>query len=155
VESSSASKRAATDTSRESSVDAGIESILGYENQLEKKYGNLEMEQLLKAKLSNNFDGNAQTNRSGELTASITARIIEILPSGNFVIEGRREVQVNHETEFILISGIIRPEDISRDNIVLSTFISDARIVYSGRGVVDDLQYPGWFTRLLNKAWPF
>ncbi len=155
VESSSASESAATDTSRDSSVRAGVETFLGFESQLMGQYENFNSSEMLKASLANEFQGSGRTVRSGKLTASITARIIEVLPNGNFVIEGRREIEVNHETQYIVISGIVRPEDISRDNIVLSTYISDARIAYSGRGVVNDLQYPGWFTRFLNKAWPF
>jgi flagellar L-ring protein precursor FlgH len=155
VESSSASESANTDTSRDSSVFAGVDSFLGYEKHLAELYPNFDMGNMLDATLRNEFEGTGKTVRSGKLTASITARIIEVLPNGNFVIEGRREVEVNHETHYIVISGIVRPKDISPDNIVLSTFISDARIAYSGKGVIDDYQYPGWFTRILNKAWPF
>ncbi|MBW2056213.1 MAG: flagellar basal body L-ring protein FlgH [Deltaproteobacteria bacterium] len=155
VESSSASESANTDTSRDSSVKAGVESFLGLEKQLASQYDNLNPAELLNASLSNNFKGTGKTVRSGNLTANITARIIEVLPNGNFVIEGKREVEVNHEAQYIVISGIIRPDDISRDNVVLSTYISDARIAYSGRGVVNDYQRPGWFTRFLNRTWPF
>jgi flagellar L-ring protein precursor FlgH len=155
VESSSATENASTKTSRDSSLEGGVTTFLGYENQLMQRFKNFNSAEMFDANLSNEFEGSGKTVRSGSLKASITARIIEELPNGNFVIEGRREVEVNHETQYIVISGIVRPEDISPDNVVLSTFISDARIVYSGRGVVDDVQHPGWFTRLLNKAWPF
>jgi flagellar L-ring protein precursor FlgH len=53
------------------------------------------------------------------------------------------------------LSGVIRPRDISDTNVILSTFISDAKIAYSGSGVVDDRQRPGWLANLLNNAWPF
>jgi len=155
VESSSATGNASTETSRDSSLKGGVTTFLGYEEQLMKKFKNFNSAEMFDANLGNEFTGSGKTVRSGSLTASITAKIIEELPNGNFVLEGRREVVVNHETQYIVISGIVRPEDISRDNVVLSTFISDARIAYSGKGVVDDLQYPGWFTRLLNRYWPF
>jgi flagellar L-ring protein precursor FlgH len=155
VESSSATENATTETSRDSSLFAGVDSFLGYEKQLEKRFKNFTAAEMFDATLSNDFTGTGKTVRSGSLTASISARIIEELPNGNFVIEGRREVAVNHESQYLVITGIVRPEDISPDNIVLSTFISDARIAYSGRGVIDDHQYPGWFTRLLNRYWPF
>ncbi len=155
VESSSATENASTETSRDSSLKGGVTTFLGYEEQLMKKFENFNSAEMFDANLSNEFTGSGKTVRSGSLTANITARVIEELPNGNLVIEGRREVEVNHETQYIVISGIVRPQDISTDNVVLSTFISDARIAYSGRGVIDDHQYPGWFTRLLNKAWPF
>ncbi len=155
VESSSATGKATTDTNRDSTVKAGVASFLGYEKQLMNKFPNFSSADMLEASLKNDFKGSGNTARSGTLTASITAKIVEVLPNGNYVIEGRRDVEVNHENQYIIISGIIRPEDISRDNVVLSTFISDARIAYSGRGVVDDYQQPGWFTRILNKVWPF
>jgi flagellar L-ring protein precursor FlgH len=155
VESSSATESAGTDTSRDSSVNAALNNFLGLENELVKNFRHLDKASLIDATLATEFEGAGKTVRSGQLTASITAKIIEVLPNGNFVIEGRREVEVNHENQYIVISGIIRPEDISPDNIVLSTYISDARITYSGRGVVDDSQRPGWFTGLVNRVWPF
>jgi flagellar L-ring protein precursor FlgH len=53
------------------------------------------------------------------------------------------------------IYGVVRPRDISNDNVVLSSFVSDARIAYSGAGIVDDRQRPGWMTNTLNTIWPF
>jgi flagellar L-ring protein precursor FlgH len=68
---------------------------------------------------------------------------------------GSREVTVNNERQFITLSGIIRTRDISQGNVILSTYISDARIAYSGAGIIDDRQRPGWMTKILNKIWPF
>jgi flagellar L-ring protein precursor FlgH len=62
---------------------------------------------------------------------------------------------VNNEKQMITLSGIIRPRDISPDNVILSTEISDARIGYSGSGVINDRQRPGWMANILNKVWPF
>ena len=62
---------------------------------------------------------------------------------------------VNNENQLIILSGVIRPRDISSDNIVESTFISDAKIAYSGTGIIDDRQRPGWLANLLNTIWPF
>jgi flagellar L-ring protein precursor FlgH len=77
------------------------------------------------------------------------------LPNNNLKIVGSREVLVNHETQMIILSGIIRPRDIDDDNIILSTFISGAKIAYSGSGIVNDRQRPGWLANLLNSVWPF
>jgi flagellar L-ring protein precursor FlgH len=89
------------------------------------------------------------------MTAFITARVIEVLPNRNLVIRGTRQVRVNNETQVIAVQGIIRPEDISSNNIVLSTFIAEAVIELGGQGAVSDKQRPGWMARALDWAWPF
>jgi flagellar L-ring protein precursor FlgH len=71
------------------------------------------------------------------------------------VIRGAREVRANNETQYIFVQGVIRPEDISSNNIILSTYIADARIELTGYGTVSDVQHPGWMTRVLNWVWPF
>jgi flagellar L-ring protein precursor FlgH len=71
------------------------------------------------------------------------------------VIQGNREVRVNNENQIITLTGMVRPRDISSENIILSTYIADAQISYSGSGVVNDRQKPGWLARLLDVIWPF
>jgi flagellar L-ring protein precursor FlgH len=78
-----------------------------------------------------------------------------VLPNGNVTIYGKREMKVNNELQRITVSGIIRPEDIGADNRVKSTYLADARIEYSGEGVIADKQSPGWGIRILDKVWPF
>jgi flagellar L-ring protein precursor FlgH len=104
---------------------------------------------------SNSFKGSGATKRSGNLAASITARVTRVLPNGNLEILGKREITVNNEKQYIALTGIIRPRDISSNNVVLSTYISDAKIVYTGTGVVNDRQNPGWLARVLDTVWPF
>jgi flagellar L-ring protein precursor FlgH len=77
------------------------------------------------------------------------------MPNGNLVIDGRREVIVNNETQLLYVTGIVRPEDIGPGNTVLSSYIADAKITYTGSGVVSDKQRVGWFVRLIDKIWPF
>ncbi len=76
--------------------------------------------------------GQAATSRSGNLVAKMTARIAEVLPCGNLRIEGTQALVVNRERQNIVITGVIRPEDIGADNTVLSTYIADAEIRYDG-----------------------
>ena len=104
---------------------------------------------------NNTFQGSGATARKGELAASITARVTEVLPNGNLKILGKREIRVNNETQYLALTGIVRPRDISSENVVLSTYISDAKIVYTGTGVVNDPQSPGWLVRVLDTVWPF
>jgi len=64
------------------------------------------------------------------------------------------EIRVNNETQYITLSGVVRPRDISSSNEVSSTFIADARIAYSGTGPVADKQRVGWLGRILDYVWP-
>lgn len=159
VETSSASNNASTNTERNSSLLMGMNNFFG----MEKKYPTDGANSHpffnpfagAQANSSNSFEGTGSTARSGQLTAYITARIIEVVPNGDFKIRGTREVTVNNETQLITLSGIIRSRDISSNNEILSTYISDARIAYSGSGIINDKQRPGWLSRLLDIINPF
>ena len=77
------------------------------------------------------------------------------MPNGNLRIVGTREVLVNHENQVIILSGMIRPRDIGSNNVIRSIFVSDAKIAYSGTGVIDDRQRPGWMANFFEAVWPF
>jgi len=96
------------------------------------------------------YDGKGATSRSGNLSATVTARVIKVLEGGNLVIEGSKTVEINQEKEIIKISGVVRPQDIQKNNIVYSTSIADAEITYAGNGAVNTASRPGFFTRLAN-----
>ncbi len=110
---------------------------------------------LIASSMKNNYEGKGSSDRSGSITATIGARVTEVLPNGNIVIFGSREMKVNNEVQTIHVSGMIRPEDIGSDNRVKSTYLADANISYSGKGVLADKQRPGWGARVLDYAWPF
>jgi flagellar L-ring protein precursor FlgH len=155
VESSSATNQAVTTTDRKSGLSAGITGFFNAEkrypadqpffNPFSKVSGGFESE----------FEGAGTTQRSGDLTAFITARVIQVLPNGNLKVQGSREVTVNKEKQLITLVGVVRSRDISSENMILSTYISDAQIIYDGVGIVNDRQEPGWLTALLLKVWPF
>jgi flagellar L-ring protein precursor FlgH len=164
-ESAKASNKANTETGRTSSLEAGIDKLFGIEdwwqNQMLPKVNN-DIPRIdpfgnpsVKGSLASKFAGDGSTTRSGTLSAFITCRVVNVMPNGNLKIVGTREVMVNNENQLIILSGIIRPRDISDENVIKSTFISDAKIAYSGSGIVDDRQRPGWLANLLNNAWPF
>lgn len=163
AESSKASKKADTTTSRQSSISAGINNALGWETKIKDltSLGNkgvraaVDTNNLFKGSLQNDFTGSGETTRDETMTASITARVTSVTPDGNLHIMGTREVKVNLETQFITLTGLIRPEDISPDNTILSSYIADARIAYSGSGPVSDKQRPGWLTRLVDFVFPY
>jgi flagellar L-ring protein FlgH len=154
VESAKASKNATTKTERTSGLEANWTGV--FDNFAKQyKVGGLAIPADNKVAFANNFDGKGETTRTSYMSAFITAHVIEVLANGNMVIQGAREVQVNGENQFIYIRGIIRPEDISTANVILSTFVADAVIELSGEGPVSDKQRPGWLARILDWAWPF
>jgi flagellar L-ring protein precursor FlgH len=164
-ESSKATNKANTKTARDSSLSAGIDTFMGVEDWWQDKvlrwlgtnmpkvnpFGSVSV----KGGMASEFEGDGSTTRSGDLTAYITCRVTDVLPNGNLRIVGTREVMVNHENQVIILSGVIRPRDIGDDNIVRSIFVADAKIAYSGSGVIDDRQRPGWMANFLNTVWPF
>lgn len=109
----------------------------------------------INASANNKFDGKGATNREGTLTGTISAIVTEVFPNGDLRIEGRREVTVNSEKQLMTIAGIVRRMDVDTKNTVISTSIADAKIEYSGLGVLDDVQRPGWFVRILDWIYPF
>lgn len=98
----------------------------------------------------NKHTGDGSTNRSGKLRGEISVRIKEVLEDGNFLLVGSRSVDINGDRQLIEVSGICRPRDIASDNTILSTFISDAQIAYSGTGMAQDAADPGVVTRIVN-----
>lgn len=96
-----------------------------------------------------------ETKRENYVTATIGARVLQVLPGGMLQVQGAREVRVNDETQYMVVSGIVRAQDVGPDNSVESTQLADSKIEYYGRGVLADKQRPGWFTRLIDNVWPF
>ncbi|MBU8910846.1 MAG: flagellar basal body L-ring protein FlgH [Desulfobacterales bacterium] len=163
---SSGSNSANTSTGRDTKTLADISAFLGIDKQIAMKSKTLLTDgDIVTAGLNpsiqiggsskNSLTGKGATSRDGNLEAKITARVVRILPNGNLFIEGRRRLAINAEDQYIVVSGIIRPDDITSDNIISSQYIADAKIVYTGKGVIDDKMRPGWLTRIVDWTWPF
>lgn len=95
-------------------------------------------------------EGKGSIDRSDKVSGSIAARVVKVMDNGNLVIEGRRAVLVNDETQVITISGVVRPQDVSGSNTVLSSQIADAEIQMVGRGLLAEAQRPGILYRILD-----
>ncbi len=145
VESSEASREASTGVSRDTSVAAGTSSFLGS--------GMLDPD--VNASVSNSFKGTGSTRTREALRTRVSARIVDVLDDGNLVVEGRRQVKVNQDTQFLFVRGIARPEDISSDNTITSVALADAQILYGGKGLLANQQRPGWMYRILDVVLPF
>ncbi len=158
VENIIGSGSADTTTSRDSSANAAVTNFFGTPTILNAQnfWGNgYSFEPKVEGFMKNDFKGEGETNRSGKLIGTITAKVVEVMPNGNFVIESRKDLIINSERQTLVLTGMVRPDDIASDNSVLSSRIADAEIYFVGRGVIQEKQDPPWFTRVLDKVWPF
>ncbi|HID15236.1 MAG TPA: flagellar basal body L-ring protein FlgH [Candidatus Atribacteria bacterium] len=99
---------------------------------------------------STSLKGGGSVSSEDVISAKITAKIVGILPNGNLKIEGIRRVIINKDSLEIIITGVVRPQDISSDNTVLSTYISDAQISYRSSGSLTNAQKEGILSQILN-----
>lgn len=103
-----------------------------------------------KNEVKNNWKGNGNTSRSGKLSGTVTATVLEVLPNGNLLVEGSRSIRVNKETQYLKVRGIARPRDIDAQNSVNSKLLADAEIKFEGKGSVGSTQRPGLITKITN-----
>jgi len=154
-ESASANKSAKTTTGRNSSMKAGIPSLFGIQDNSIYTNNGIDFTDLVSASFKNDFAGNGTTTRSDTLTASLTTQVVGRYPNGQLKIRGGKGVMVNNEVQIIYLTGIVRPVDITAANTINSDKILNARISYTGEGVISDKQSPGWLMRGLDNLWPF
>jgi flagellar L-ring protein FlgH len=103
-----------------------------------------------------NFKGAADAGQSNNLVGDVAVSVVNIWPNGTLEIRGEKWITLNRGDEFIRISGLVRPEDVSPDNTVLSTKVANSRIAYAGTGALADSSAMGWLGRFFNSAyWPF
>ena len=161
VESSSAENRAETSTGRDSSMNLAVDSWFG-----NSAFGISPFRRdipmvgetgrpFVDVSSTSTFEGTGQTSRQSNVSATVAARVINVLPGGLLQVEGAREIRVNNETQIVVVRGLVRPRDIGPDNSIYSTHMADARIEYYGEGILADKQRPGWLVRLLDNVWPF
>lgn len=102
------------------------------------------------------FEGEGSSDMSNSLQGNITVTVHDVLPNGTLLVRGEKWLTLNQGDEFIRISGLVRPQDISTDNTVVSTKLADARLAYSGTGSVSDTNTTGWLSRFfISPLWPF
>ncbi|MHB1272070.1 MAG: flagellar basal body L-ring protein FlgH [Rhodanobacter sp.] len=149
-ESTQASKKATTSTSKTDSVALAAPTLLGQAATL----AGLPASNALDGK--NSFDGAGSSSQSNQLTGQITVTVSRRLSNGNLVVRGEKLLTINQGQELIRIAGIVRPQDILPDNSIASTRVADARISYTGRGSLADANTQGWLARFFNSKWmPF
>ncbi len=154
VESSSANKEAKTEADRTSSMDNSITDVLGLPLDRSSVLG-YGITPSVSASSASEFEGEGKTSRKGTISGTVSARVERVLPSGNMVIRGKKQTRVNSENQYIIVSGIIRSEDISVNNTIQSTYIADMQLDYYGSGIIGDQQSKGFIARAIDKVWPF
>jgi len=103
----------------------------------------------------NSYKGQGTATKNATFTTTVSARIVKVLKNGNYYISGKREILVDDQKQIIQISGVIRPYDIDQNNIILSSQMSDAKILYKTEGDVDRATKQGWGTKIIQAVWPF
>ena len=139
-ESTQASKQARTNFGKKNDVSLGIPQAFGHT--IDKLSGSIDG--------SRNFNGNATSQQQNSLRGAITVAVFKVLPNGVLAIRGEKWLTLNQGDEYMRVTGLVRAEDIERDNTVSSQRIANARISYAGRGALSDANAAGWLTRFFN-----
>lgn len=144
----------ATSRSRTGSEEGGASAFFGLEKILKKAAG-IDSNSLVGSSTSSSNDGKGSTSRSETISMTMAAIVTAVLPNGNLVIKGRQETRVNFELRELVVTGIVRPQDVARDNSIRHTQIAEARISYGGKGQLTDAQQARWGQQLMDVLSPF
>ena len=145
-----------TKRSRANSNSADLKSLLGFETKLSKILPNaVDNSSLVDTGSTSSNDGKGSIGRQEQIDLRVAATIVQVLPNGNLVVEGKQQVNVNFDMRELSISGVIRPQDISASNTITYDQIAEARINYGGRGTIADVQQPRYGDQLFDVLMPF
>ncbi len=141
---------------RASDQSMAIPSLFGIESRVEAQLANgTTLDPGYETNSNSTFSGSGNVSRNEKLTLRVAATVVEELPNGVIRIEGRQEVRVNFELRELLVSGFIRPADISRQNEVTYDKIAGAQISYGGRGQISEVQQPRYGDQIAEILLPF
>lgn len=139
-----------TNTKKDDTNSLGASSILG------KVFTPGDNELTVQTANNRSFSGSGNSSQSNSINGELSVTVHEVLSNGNLVIRGEKRTTINQGMEFLRLSGIVRPEDVSDRNEVSSTRIANAHVSYGGRGVIRDSNRAGWASRFFNSEWwPF
>lgn len=154
AENVASSNTQAKKTSKSSEIDASISSFLfpSAASGMGKHNGSLPATNL---SASNTFDGSGSTTNAQSLNSRAAVLVADVLPNGNLVIEGVRTVTFSGETQYVVLHGLVRADDVTSSNTVLSSNIADARLEFISEGSLTDAQKKGWLTKIYDKLRPY
>jgi flagellar L-ring protein precursor FlgH len=142
-----------TKRSRTNEEDSGVDNFFG-KSKLPLVNSALPT-RLFTADSTSTSEGKGSVDRSEALSTNVAGVVVQVLPNGNLVIEGRQEIRVNFEIRELIVGGVVRPEDIESDNTIDSSKIAQARIAYGGRGQITDVQQPRYGQQVMDVILPF
>lgn len=146
----------ATSRSRKASESLGAEQLFGLPQRLDKTLPTgASASELVALGSDSSSKGDGSVSRSEKLTLRVAATIVDVLPNGVLSVKGSQELRVNFEMRELLVSGFVRPEDISRQNEITYDKIASARVSYGGRGQITDVQQPRYGQQVLDAVLPF
>ncbi len=156
-EKTNATKQATTSTSKDNKVGVTNPTLFGAPLSFSAPWQGGQgssLETSLESEKS--FDGSGASAQSNQLSGSISAVVTEVLPNGYLKIRGKKVISINRGDEFIELTGVVRPVDVSPDNSIPSRLIANARISYTGAGDVANASDMGWLAGFFNSGWwPF
>lgn len=145
-----------TSRKREGSTSLGIPSLFGIPQRLDERLpAGASMADAVETNSSTSHAGDGSVRRNEKLTLRVAATVVNVLQNGVLEITGSQEVRVNFEIRELLVSGYVRPEDISRQNQITYDKIASARISYGGRGQISQIQQPAYGQQINDLILPF
>ena len=145
-----------TDRKRDDSEVTGVTGLFGLEDELSKVFPQgIDPANVVNVSENHDTTGDGQIDRKEDIKLTFAAVVTQILPNGNLAIVGRQEIKVNKELRELMVTGIVRPQDIESDNTISHQKIAEMRVAYGGRGTLSDLQQPRWGMSLLDIIMPF
>lgn len=148
----SASLGNTTSRTRGGGESLSVAKLLGLETVIPDS---LDPSNLVSTDSTSTFNGGGNTARSESIEMTMAAIVTDVMPNGALAIRGRQEVRVNFELRELIVTGIIRPQDIDRDNSIEHSEIAEARIIYGGRGQLTDAQQARWGQQIYDALFPF
>ena len=148
-----ATKAQSAASSKSDSFELGLP--VGLPNLLTGGLANGVVDNSLTSSTEQSFSGSGNAAQSNSLTGRLSVTVVRIFENGNMGILGQKELTLNNGKEYIRVSGIVRPEDISAGNTVPSNRLADAQISYTGAGTIADSSKPGWLSRAMRTISPF
>lgn len=139
-EKTQAGKQASSNASKTSEVDSSISAVAGLPLKMFQGLG-------VNAEASNTYDDKSALNSSNTFSGSVTVTVIEVLPNGNLIVAGEKQIALDKGIEYIRLSGVVQPDTIQAGNTVSSTKVADARLEYRTSAKFDTAEVMGWLGR--------
>ena len=144
-----------TSRSRDNSETLGVPNLFGLDNSIGRISRSINPASLVDLSSENSSTGSGAIQRREQVTLRVATTVVQTLPNGNLVVAGRQQVRVNSELRDLAVSGVIRPQDITRENTIAHDRLAAARITYGGRGTLSDVQAPRYGQQILDIILPF